>query len=202
MKNHQSWRRRSMLQWAPWRSLSRAGARGSATQRASSPWAKLSMRTGRCSQYSLPISAQTSVAAATPSSISGGVPALITSISLPLRPSRSSPSSRASASLRGGAADRVHCYTGAGRAGATELPPELQIIAPTAPPARVTPSSWCFRISTGLAHELLTLTQKYNVSWDVSLIDYTHRTPNDLCVRGVRAQLPQPPRARRPSRLC
>ncbi len=75
-------------------------------------------------------------------------------------------------------ADRVHCYTGAGRAGATELPPELQIIAPTAPPARVTPSSWCFRISTGLAHKLLTLTQKYNVSWDVSLIDYTHRTPN------------------------
>ena len=62
----------------------------------------------------------------------------------------------------------------------------------TAPGARIRarshPSSWCFRISTGLTYKLLTLTQQYNVSWDMSLIDYAHRTPNVLCVKGHRAQ--------------
>lgn len=83
-------------------------------------------------------------------------------------------------------ADRVHCIADADPAGAIALPPELQVISGGVPPARPDSSAWCFRISTALVFKLLMLSKEFNVTWDVSLLNYTHKSPNVLSVKDCR----------------
>ena len=86
--------------------------------------------------------------------------------------------------------DRVHRMEG-DRRGVT-LPSELRII-PDGAPGEGAPTSgalgaaaWNFIISSKLAVRLLAFTQESRIAWEVALLNYSHRSPNNLSLSGVR----------------
>ena len=91
--------------------------------------------------------------------------------------------------LRAPSRDLLHQACPQGRVHHTKgdaLPPELEIVSAGSWPVSASADSWSFRISTGFAYDLVKLTTDYQASWEASLLNYTHNSPNVLAVKSCR----------------